>query len=74
MQIQGRIDGYLPASAFNRTQRIVIGDGGYHFKTREDSIVGPFHTEAEARFELNLFVEIKQIEREFSTLDSSQVA
>ena len=74
MQLQGRASGYLPAAAFMRTNRIVIGDQGYFFKSRENQVNGPFSTEAEARFELNLFIEIKQIELEFASSDSSNVA
>jgi len=74
MQLQGREGGYLPASAFTRTHRIVINDNGYYFKTREQSILGPFPTEAETLFELNVFIEIKEIEKEFSVSGSSQVA
>ncbi|MEP1742493.1 MAG: DUF6316 family protein [Kangiellaceae bacterium] len=74
MQLQGRATGYLPASAFTRTNRIVIGDQGYFFKSRESQVNGPFPTEAKARFELNLFIEIKRIEQEFASAESSNVA
>lgn len=74
MQLQGRACGYLPASAFNRTNRIVISDQGYFFKSRESRFNGPFPTEARAKFELNLFIEIKRIEEEFACSVSSNVA
>ncbi len=74
MQLQGRSTGYLPASAFTRTNRIVIGDRGYYFKSRDNQLNGPYPTEAETRFELNLFIEIKRIEEEFSQPSSSNVA
>ena len=74
MQLQGRATGYLPASAFTRTNRIVISDQGYFFKSRESRFNGPYPTEAKARFELNLFIEIKRIEQEFASAESSNVA
>ncbi len=74
MQLQGRASGYLPASAFTRTNRIVIGDRGYYFKSRDSQINGPYPTEAKAKFELNLFIEIKRIEEEFACSDSSNAA
>ncbi len=59
MQTQGRANGYLPASAFTRKDRLVIDDNGYHYKTRENKLVGPFSTELAAIFDLERFVNSK---------------
>ncbi|MBV1910734.1 MAG: hypothetical protein KUG78_15635 [Kangiellaceae bacterium] len=74
MQVQKRTGGKTPVSSYRRTDRIVKGDQGYHFKTREESLMGPFPTEAEARYELNVFIKIKQVEKEFGIFDASQIA
>jgi hypothetical protein len=74
MQLRERESGYLPASAFMRTNRIVRFKRGYYFKSREKNLIGPFATESEARFELNLYIEIKGIEQEFECSSSCYVA
>ena len=55
----GRSNGYLPAGAFSRTERIVIDDAGFYFKTRSHELVGPFETEAHANYELAMFINVK---------------
>jgi len=59
METQGRANGYLPAAAFTRKERMVIDDDGYHYRTREQKLVGPFETESAAIFNLNRFVHTK---------------
>lgn len=74
MEAQNRLGGVLPAAAFTRKERLVVNDSGYYFKTREDNLMGPFPTEAEAKFELNTFIKIKHLEIEFKSISSSMVA
>ena len=62
MYTQARANGYLPAIAFTRKARIVIDDGGYHFKTRGGKLIGPFPSELSAIKELNKFVLDKEME------------
>lgn len=62
METQGRANGYLPASAFTRKERVVINDDGYHYRTREQKLVGPFETEAATIFALERFVDDKTTE------------
>jgi hypothetical protein len=59
MYSQGRANGYMPASAFTRKQRIVINDDGYHYRTREQKLVGPFDSESAILFDLERFVSSK---------------
>jgi hypothetical protein len=56
MEQLNRAHGYLPAAAFTRTERIVIDDDGFYFKTRENGIVGPYTTESFAINELQKYV------------------
>ena len=53
---------YLPI--LDRTERIAINDDGYFYKTRECDIVGPFATESEALYDLNVFIDVLKIESE----------
>ena len=62
MESQGRANGYLPASAFTRKERIVIDDKGFHYRTRERKLVGPFDSESATIFDLNRFVKTKKAE------------
>jgi len=48
---------------FERTSRMVISDEGYFYRTRECDLIGPFTTEAEALYDLNVFVKVSEIER-----------
>ena len=64
MNNQQRAHSYVPASLYNRSERIVIADDGYFYKTREGEVLGPFHTESKALFDLNIFLNILEIEKE----------
>jgi hypothetical protein len=59
-----RTVGYLPASAFTRTRRLIMEDDGFYYKTRENGVVGPFSTEATASYELNQFIMAIEIEND----------
>ncbi len=61
-QSRSRTNGYLPASAFTRKERMVIDDNGYHYRTREQKLVGPFDSESHTIFDLNRFVKTKKAE------------
>lgn len=71
MTTQGRANGYLPASAFTRKERVVIDDSGFHYRTREQKLVGPFDTESAAIFDLNCFVVAKKAELNRASINSS---
>ena len=51
------------SQAFIRGDRLIINDEGYFYRTREEGIVGPYNTESEALFNLNVFIEVTQIEK-----------
>ncbi len=74
MNMKSRENGYLPAAAFMRTDRVVMQTDGYYYKTREEGIVGPFATRSLVNFELNIFMNIKQIEKELINEDPLKVA
>lgn len=48
---------------FERTNRVVVSDEGYFYRTRECDLIGPFTTEAEALYDLNVFVQVSEIEK-----------
>ncbi|TQV88212.1 DUF6316 family protein [Aliikangiella coralliicola] len=50
---------------FKRSNRIVVNDEGFHYRTREGQLVGPFSTKSEAKYDLNTFLKIVAIEKEF---------
>ena len=43
---------------------MVTQEGDYYYKTREQEMIGPYPTESIAKFELNIFLHIKAIEKE----------
>jgi hypothetical protein len=49
-----------------RQSRFVINDEGYFYRTRECDLIGPFPTESEALFDLNVFVKVTEIESTLS--------
>lgn len=71
METQGRANGYLPAAAFTRKERIVIDDEGYHYRTREQKLVGPFDSEAATTIALDRFVSTKMQESERALVKSN---
>ena len=56
MNIQNRGEGYFPGSFFRRSERVVVDDSGYHFRTRQGETVGPFLTESDANLNLGLYL------------------
>lgn len=50
------------SSLHPQTERLIISDDGYFYRTREEGFIGPFSTESEALFDLNVFIEVTQIE------------
>ena len=74
MTLENRKYGYLPASAFTRSQRIVIDDDGFYFKTRENGLMGPYHTEAGASYDMYRYVLAIEIENELKSSNHSQLA
>lgn len=74
MTNQQRAHTYVPASFFKRSDRILIDDAGYYHKTREVGVTGPFHTEAKALFDLNIFIHTAEVEVELSQLHLSLAA
>lgn len=59
-----RAKGYLPASYYNRTDKILCGDSGFYYKTSDGENVGPFDTEVQAMYDLNNYVRITAAEEE----------
>jgi len=57
MKKTNRAIGYFPGSFFNRTERILIDDKGFHYRVREGEAVGPFLSEFAAHSDLNRFID-----------------
>jgi hypothetical protein len=74
MNKRNRINGFLPAVCFNRSDRILIDDDGYCYKTREGKIIGSFETEAAAKYDMNRFIELIELEKKFQESDSLMAA
>ena len=53
---------------FVRTDRILVKEGEYFYRTRECDMIGPFATISEARYDLNMFVEVSEIEKEINAI------
>lgn|GEM_PF-1457722 len=51
-------------SVFKRSSRFVINDEGFFYRTRECDLIGPFNTESEALYDLNVFIKVTEIEAE----------
>ena len=47
-----------------RSNRFVVNDSGFYYKTREGDLHGPFSTESSALFDLNIFLEVVEIEKQ----------
>ena len=62
MSYQRRIGEPEYFTQFNRSSRFVINDEGFFYRTRECELIGPFPTESEALFDLNVFVKVTEIE------------
>ena len=59
-----RVNGYLPASAYNQADRILISDKGFYFKTDEGETEGPFETEGQAMYEFNNYIRVSTLQEE----------
>lgn len=51
---------------YDRSERFVIADDGYYYRTREGELRGPFVTQSEANFDLNIFLEVITIEQQLN--------
>ena len=71
---QLRADEFLVSVSFERTNRIILENRQYSYKTREGDTVGPFSTEAEAKYDMNQFIELAGLEKEFRQLDFQTAA
>jgi hypothetical protein len=49
---------------FTRSDRLIIDDRGFYYRTRENISNGPFATEAQALHELNVFLSVIRLENE----------
>ena len=63
----------LNPSFITRRNRLRHSDDGYYYKSRECDLVGPFGTESEALYDLNVFIEVIKIEQEMQ-LDDLKLA
>ena len=59
-----RVNGYLPASAYNQVDRILISDKGFYYKTADGTAEGPFATEGEAMYEFNNYIRVSTLQKE----------
>ena len=64
MSYTPRISDALGAQLYDQTDRVIINDEGYFYRTREQELMGPFSTESEALFDLNVFLRVTEIEKE----------
>jgi hypothetical protein len=60
----------LNTPIYPRTQRIMIADEGYYYKTREGETRGSFDSEANALKDLKVFIRVMAIE---AALDNSDL-
>ncbi len=54
----------IPAANYQRTERFVINDAGFFYRTRENELIGPFVSEAEAQQDLNVYIQVIAIEQD----------
>ncbi|TQV85029.1 DUF6316 family protein [Aliikangiella coralliicola] len=54
---------------YAKTQRIIINDRGVFYKVRGGKLNGPFETEADARNDLKVFMQVVEIEEQLDTED-----
>ncbi|WP_444996996.1 DUF6316 family protein [Aliikangiella sp. IMCC44359] len=59
-----RTEELQPSTLYKRSDRFVVNDSGFFYKTREGDLHGPFSTESSALFDLNIFLEIIEIEKQ----------
>ena len=61
--------------SFMRTDRFTRNENGtYQYKTREGEIRGPFATRADAKYDLNAFIQTAQLKKEFQDQTFQYVA
>ena len=63
MNYQRRSNEPQDLGPLTRKNRFVINDEGYFYRTRECDLIGPFPTQSEALFDLNVFVKVTEIEQ-----------
>lgn len=51
---------------YDRSDRFVVADDGFYYRTREGEVRGPFVTQSEANFDLNIFLEVISIEQQLN--------
>ena len=59
----GEPDYLLP---LERSDRLVVNDEGFFYRTRECDLIGPFATELAARADLKFFINVTRIEQNIS--------
>ncbi|MET1254425.1 DUF6316 family protein [Aliikangiella maris] len=59
---------------FSRSNRFVKQDGELFYRTREGELHGPFSTESSALFDLNIFLEVVEIEKQIHSDYGVQLA
>ncbi len=65
MNIRPRANEFLSSIKHTRTDRILVGDDGYYYKTREGELHGVFETREQALYDLNVFIRVTEIEQEY---------
>lgn len=66
MNLQARANDAVKRYIYQRTDRVMINDEGYFYRTREGEIMGPFATESETLFDLNIFKQVTMLEQELN--------
>ena len=61
-------------TVFRRTDRIYSNDNDFYYSTREGDIRGPFSNKIEVKSDLEVFIHITDIEREFTQADMLKLA
>ena len=59
---------------FRRTDRVYSNDDCFYYVTREGDIRGPFTTKTEVKSDLEVFIHVTEIEREFAQADMLRLA
>lgn len=74
MRTLRRISDPQISEVFTRSERLVIDDNGYHYRTREGELIGPFVTESQALYDLNSFVELSVLQQQLLNDTSLELA
>ncbi len=59
MNQTSRSQGYFPGSFFNRSDRLLMNEQGYHYQTREGKAMGPFPNKTTALLNLESYIRNK---------------